>query len=63
MESFDTELASQVLSNIIDGAYSKGRRLPDARLFETRNVPRTPVRLALRLPEREGVVSRGEGRG
>ena len=63
MESFNTELASQVLSNIIDGAHSKGKRLSEARLLDTRNVPRTPVRLALRLPEREGVISRSEGRG
>ena len=30
---------------------------------EKHNVSRTPVRLALRLLEREGVVKRGEGRG
>lgn len=63
MESIDTELASQIRSDIIHGAYSKGKRLSEAQLCETHNVSRTPVRLALRLLEREGVVSRGEGRG
>ena len=32
-------------------------------LCETHNVSRTPVRLALRLLEREGIIHRCEGRG
>lgn len=63
MESIDTELASRIRSDIIQGAYEKDERLSEARLCETHSVSRTPVRLALRLLEQEGFVRRGEGRG
>ena len=63
MESIDTELAAQIRQDIILGAYSAGARLSEAQLCETHGVSRTPVRLALRLLEREGIVRRGEGRG
>ena len=63
MESIDNELASQIRNDIIGGAYSKGERLSEAQLCQTHKVSRTPVRLALRLLEREGVICRGKGRG
>lgn len=63
MESIDTKLAAQIRQDIILGSYSEGERLSEAQLCETHNVSRTPVRLALRLLEREGVIWRGEGRG
>lgn len=63
MESIDTELATRIRNDIIHNVYSEGTRLSEAQLCETHNVSRTPVRLALRLLEREGVVKRGEGRG
>lgn len=63
MESFDTELASRIRADIINGIYKEGERLSEAQLCDTHQVSRTPVRLALRLLEREGVVRRGEGRG
>ncbi len=63
MESIDTELAARIRKDIILGSYSEGERLSEAQLCETHNVSRTPVRLALRLLEREGVIRRGEGRG
>lgn len=63
MDSIDTALASRIRSDIIQGTYEEGERLSEARLCETHSVSRTPVRLALRLLEREGVVRRGEGRG
>ncbi|MEM6728197.1 MAG: GntR family transcriptional regulator [Pseudomonadota bacterium] len=63
MESIDTKLAAQIRRDIIHGVYSEGERLSEAQLCETHSVSRTPVRLALRLLEREGIVRRGEGRG
>ena len=63
MESFDTELATRIRQDIILGTYAEGERLSEAQLCDTHNVSRTPVRLALRLLEREGVIRRGEGRG
>lgn len=63
MESIDTELAARIRHDIVHGAYTEGERLSEAQLCETHEVSRTPVRLALRLLEREGVVRRGEGRG
>ncbi|MCY3879842.1 MAG: GntR family transcriptional regulator [Rhodobacteraceae bacterium] len=63
MDSIDTELAARIREDIIRGVYCKGERLSEAQLCETHSVSRTPVRLALRLLEREGVIRRGEGRG
>ncbi|WP_432675664.1 GntR family transcriptional regulator [Nioella aestuarii] len=63
MDSIDTELADRIRDDIIHGVYGQGERLSEAQLCKTHNVSRTPVRLALRLLEREGVIRRGEGRG
>lgn len=63
MDSIDTELAARIRNDIIHGVYDEGARLSEATLCETHNVSRTPVRLALRILEREGLIFRGEGRG
>ena len=63
MESIDTELAARIRSDIIRGNFSEGERLSETRLCEEHKVSRTPVRLALRILESEGVITRGEGRG
>ncbi len=63
MESIETDLAARIRQDIILGQYAEGERLSEAQLCETHKVSRTPVRLALRLLEREGVIRRGEGRG
>ena len=63
MESIDTELAARIRQDIILGIYKEGGRVSEAQLCENYDVSRTPVRLALRLLEREGVIRRGEGRG
>lgn len=63
MQSIDTELAARIRNDIIQGVYGEGERLSEARLCEDHSVSRTPVRLALRLLEREGVIRRGDGRG
>ncbi|MEM9435625.1 MAG: GntR family transcriptional regulator [Pseudomonadota bacterium] len=63
MDSIDAQLAAQIRHDIIHGAYSADERLSEAKLCDTHKVSRTPVRLALRLLEREGIVQRGEGRG
>jgi len=63
MESIDTDLAARIRSDIIRGNYARGERLSETQLSETYQVSRTPVRLALRILESEGVIQRGEGRG
>ena len=63
MESIDTELAARIRNDILNGAYAEDERLSEAKLCETHKVSRTPVRLALRRLEREGIVQRGEWRG
>lgn len=63
MDSIDTELAARIRHDIIHGVYAEGTRLSEAQLCETHKVSRTPVRLALRILEREGIIFRGEGRG
>lgn len=63
MDSIDTDLAERIRNDIIHGVYAAGERLSEAQLCETHGVSRTPVRLALRILEREGVIARGEGRG
>ncbi|MCO4838585.1 MAG: GntR family transcriptional regulator [Rhodobacteraceae bacterium] len=63
MESIDTELAAQIRSDIILGMYDRRERLSEAQLSETHSVSRTPVRLALRMLEHEGLIRRSKGRG
>ncbi len=63
MESIDTELAARIRQDIILGAFKEGERVSEAQLCDNYDVSRTPVRLALRLLEHEGVIRRGEGRG
>ncbi|WP_171172989.1 GntR family transcriptional regulator [Ruegeria sp. HKCCD8929] len=63
MESIDTELAARIRQDIIMGVFREGERLSEARLCEIYDVSRTPIRLALRLLERERLIRRGEGRG
>lgn len=63
MDSIDTELASRIRNDIITGTYAPDERLSEAQLCTTHGVSRTPVRLALRLLEREGLIRRNEGRG
>ena len=63
MKSIDIELAEKIRHDILVGKYSEGERLSEAQLCDTHGVSRTPVRLAIRLLEREGVLRRGEGRG
>lgn len=63
MDSIDTELAARIRSDIIHGAYAEDERLSEAKLCETHKVSRTPIRLALRRLEQEGMIRRSEGRG
>ena len=63
MESIDTELANKIRRDVFLGTYDDGIRLSEAQLCDTYGVSRTPVRLALRLLEREGILRRAEGRG
>lgn len=63
MDSIDTELAGRIRQHIILGEYSPDERLSEAQLCERHGVSRTPVRLALRTLENEGLVNRNGGRG
>ncbi|MEM6498643.1 MAG: GntR family transcriptional regulator [Pseudomonadota bacterium] len=63
MDSIDTELTNRIRSDVIHGVLPADERISEAMLCKTYNVSRTPVRLALRILEREGVIIRGEGRG
>lgn len=63
MDSIDTELAAKIRHDIVLGHYGEEERLSEARLCDTHNVSRTPVRLALRMLEHEGLIRRSEGRG
>ena len=63
MESIDTELAAQIRNDIILGTYNEEERLSEARLSDKHKVSRTPVRLALRMLEHEGLIRRSQGRG
>lgn len=63
MESIDTQLAAKIRRDIVLGIYGEEERLSEAQLCSTHDVSRTPVRLALRMLEHEGLVRRGEGRG
>ncbi|MCY4302961.1 MAG: GntR family transcriptional regulator [Aestuariivita sp.] len=63
MESIDTQLAAKIRRDIILGNYAESKRLSETQLCDTHNVSRTPVRLALRMLENEGMIRRSEGRG
>lgn len=63
MDSIDTELAAHIRRDIIQGVYAEHPRLSEGQLCKAHGVSRTPVRLALRILEREGIIRRGEGRG
>lgn len=63
MESIDTQLAAKIRHDIVLGNYGEEERLSESRLCETHSVSRTPVRLALRTLEQEGLIRRSEGRG
>lgn len=58
MDSIDTELAACIRNDIITGTYAADERLSEAQLCSTHSVSRTPVRLALRLLERDGLIRR-----
>ena len=63
MDSIETELATKIRDDIIMGVLQEGERLSETRLCEIYGVSRTPIRLALRLLERERIIRRSEGRG
>lgn len=63
MGSIDIELASTIRQDILDGTFEHGARITEAKLCDWHNVSRTPVRLALRRLEQEGMIRKSEGRG
>ncbi|MBX2836971.1 MAG: GntR family transcriptional regulator [Gammaproteobacteria bacterium] len=63
MSSIDTELANTIRQDILDGSFEHGARITEAKLCDSHKVSRTPVRLALRRLEQEGMIRKGEGRG
>lgn len=63
MESIDAQLAAKIRNDIVLGHYGAKERLSELQLCDTYSVSRTPVRLALRMLEQEGLIRRNEGRG
>ncbi len=63
MESIDKELAAKIRHDIVLGNYGEEEHLSEARLCDAHKVSRTPVRLALRTLEQEGLIRRSKGRG
>lgn len=63
MWSLPEQIASKLIAGIIMGDYQPGQRLHEIALAETFNVSRGPVRDALRLLEREGLVQIEARRG
>lgn len=63
MSSSDTALANTIRRDIIGGTYEHGARITEAKLCDWHKVSRTPVRLALRRLEQEGMIRKGDGRG
>lgn len=63
MDSIDSELAARIRTDIVRGSYDQNARLSEAQFCEAYSVSRTPVRLALRLLEREGFIRKSDGRG
>lgn len=51
------QIAKQVASKIINGVYAEGESIPEQSIAELFNVSRGPVREALRILEREGLVT------
>lgn len=63
MEPIDIELANTIRQDIIDGTFEHGARITEAKLCDWHKVSRTPVRLALRRLEQEGMIRKGKSRG
>lgn len=63
MNSIDVDLANKIRKDILQGNLANNARITEAFLCEEHNVSRTPVRLALRLLEREGIIRKSSGRG
>jgi len=63
MSSIDSALADTIRQDIIGGSYEHGARITEARLCDWHKVSRTPVRLALRRLEQEGMIRKSDSRG
>ena len=61
-ESGLAEAYSRIRQAILDGDFAPGMRLSQVKISESLGLSRTPVREALRLIEREGLVSASHGR-
>ncbi|MFG6668286.1 GntR family transcriptional regulator [Halomonas sp. HNIBRBA4712] len=63
MSNNDKSVASRLRKLIEDGHYPQGERLGEEAVAERLGVSRTPVRLAFRSLEQEGLLQRAEKRG
>lgn len=63
MSSIDSALADTIRQDIIGGSYEHGARITEAKLCDWHKVSRTPVRLALRRLEQEGMIRKSDSRG
>ncbi len=63
MKSIDVSLADEIRDRIFAGDFAPNERITEASLCKQHSVSRTPVRLALRKLEQEGLIRKGGGRG
>lgn len=63
IKTLPEQLAEKLVELIINGDYQPGQRLHEAALAERFDVSRGPIREALRLLEREGLVTMASRRG
>lgn len=63
IKTLPEQLAEKLVELIINGAYQPGQRLHETALAERFEVSRGPIREALRLLEREGLITMASRRG
>ncbi|MBD3896809.1 GntR family transcriptional regulator [Halomonas sp. ML-15] len=63
MSSDDKSVVTRLRKLISDGGYQPGERIGEVRVAEQLGVSRTPVRLAFRTLEQEGLLQRANKRG
>ncbi|OBX34750.1 colanic acid/biofilm transcriptional regulator [Halomonas elongata] len=63
MSDSDTSVVSRLRKLIGEGAFQQGERLGEVAMAEQLGVSRTPVRLAFRTLEQEGLLQRAGKRG
>ncbi|MDK8873806.1 GntR family transcriptional regulator [Paracoccus sp. SSJ] len=63
MQTLPEQLSARIMALIINGEFEPGQRLQESALAERFEVSRGPIREALRILEREGLVTMASRRG